>query len=201
MAKESARPNIPYRFRLIQDDKINAFATMGGFIYINSGLMLAAENEAELASVVGHEIAHIAARHAVNQMRDVALSQGLMTAAGVQQDDFVRLGVQLAFNLPNSRGAELEADQMGLENLGNAGYAPIGMIGFMNTLLQRSRSAPPSFLSTHPASSERIRALKARIDPETAFDGEGLDEEAYRQRVQRLASGRRTRRLIQPLMM
>ena len=75
LAKTSNRPDIPYRFQVVDDDSINAFATMGGYVYVNKGLIEASDNEAELASVIGHEIGHIVGRHAVEQMRERAISQ------------------------------------------------------------------------------------------------------------------------------
>ncbi|MGL5794667.1 MAG: M48 family metalloprotease, partial [Waterburya sp.] len=83
LAKTSQRPDIPYTFQVVDDDSINAFATMGGYVYINTGTISTADNEAELASVIGHEIGHIVARHSVEQMRDRAVSQGLLSAAGL----------------------------------------------------------------------------------------------------------------------
>ncbi|MFM7578978.1 MAG: M48 family metalloprotease, partial [Microcystaceae cyanobacterium] len=123
LAQNSDRPDLPYTFQVVNDRAINAFATMGGFVYINTGTILAADNEAELASVIAHEIGHITARHSVTRMRDMALSQGLMTAAGLQESTIVNMGVQLAVNLPMSREAEMEADQLGLKMLTRAGYA------------------------------------------------------------------------------
>ncbi|MGJ3250675.1 MAG: M48 family metallopeptidase [Elainellaceae cyanobacterium] len=182
----SDRPDIPYTFQVVQDNQVNAFATMGGYVYITTGLMRAADNEAQLASVVGHEIGHIAARHAVEQMREAAIAQGLMTAAGVDQNLAVNIGVELALRRPNSRRDELEADQLGLENLRRAGYAPSAMVAFMEKLLDQGGS-PPRFLSTHPATSDRIEALNVAIDPATANVGDGLDEAAYTSRTRGLS--------------
>ncbi len=178
LARNSSRPNLPFTFQVINDNSINAFATMGGFVYVNTGLIAAAENEAELASVIGHEIAHITERHSIKQMRNVAISQGLMSAAGLSENNIVNIGVQLAVNLPHSREAELEADQVGLRNLQQAGYAPIGMITFMKKLTQKGGS-PPAFLSTHPASSQRVQALSQAVNPNIAYQGDGLDNQAY----------------------
>ena len=185
LAQNSRRPNLPFTFQVVQDDSINAFATMGGFVYVNTGLIAAAENEAELASVIGHEIAHITERHAINQMRNVAISQGLMSATGLSESNIVNIGVQLAVNLPHSREAELEADQVGLLNLRQAGYAPIGMITFMKKLTQKGGS-PPAFLSTHPATSQRVEALKQAVNPDIAYQGDGLDTQAYQQEFRAL---------------
>ncbi|YAI82448.1 MAG: M48 family metallopeptidase [cyanobacterium endosymbiont of Rhopalodia sterrenbergii] len=185
LALTSERPNLPYTFQVVDDISINAFATMGGFVYINTGLIATAENEAELASVVAHEVAHITARHSITQMRDVALSQGLMSAAGLRENTIVQLGVQLGVNLPHSRESELEADRLGLKNLKNAGYAPIGMVTFMQKLMQKDGSSVPDFLSTHPATTARLGALNRAVDNQRSYQGDGLDNQAYQQNVRR----------------
>ncbi|AFZ44755.1 peptidase M48 Ste24p [Halothece sp. PCC 7418] len=179
----SDRRNIPYTFQVVQDDSINAFATMGGFVYINTGLMATAENESELASVIAHEIGHISGRHAVQQMKQRAIAQGLLSAAGLDESNAVQIGVELAVSRPNSREDELEADQKGLDSLTKAGYAPIGMVTFMEKLQQQGGS-PPSFLSTHPATGDRITALKAQINNPT--QGDGLNAQVYQRRTQAL---------------
>jgi beta-barrel assembly-enhancing protease len=124
---------------------------MGGFVYINTRLMATAENEAELASIV----AHITARHFIIKMRDFALSRELMSAAGLRENTIVQLGVQLGLNLPHNRKSELEADRLGLRNSRNAGYATIGMVTFMQELMQQNGFSVPDFLSTHLAMSDR----------------------------------------------
>ncbi len=177
----STRPDIPYTFQVVRDGQINAFATMGGFVYVTTGLLQAADNEAQLASVIGHEIGHIASRHAVEQMREMAIAQGLMSAAGLDESVAVNIGVELALRRPNSREDEREADQLGLANLQGAGYAPAAMVAFMEKLL--SSSSPPQFLSTHPSVSSRIRDLEAQLDPATANAGDGLNEAAYQDRI------------------
>jgi beta-barrel assembly-enhancing protease len=178
LAKTSQRPDIPYVFQIVDDDGINAFATMGGYVYVNKGLIAAADNEAELASVIGHEIGHIAARHGIEHMRDSAVAQGLLSAAGLDRSDAVQIGVELAVSRPNGRSDELEADRFGLNNMIKANYAPAGILGFMEKLLQAGGSTP-SFLSTHPATSERIKILQEQINPQTVNVGDGLDNQAY----------------------
>jgi predicted Zn-dependent protease len=187
LVKTSQRPNIPYTFQIVDDKNINAFATMGGYVYVNSGLITTAENEAELASVIGHEIGHIVGRHAIEHMRQQAISQGVLSAAGLGRNQAVQIGVELALSRPNSRHDELEADQFGLANITKAGYAPGGMVSFMNKLLQASKGAPPSFLSTHPATSERIQALKQSIPRGTEDRGQGLDTRSYQSRIRALS--------------
>jgi beta-barrel assembly-enhancing protease len=183
LAEESDRPNIPYTFQVVDDNNINAFATMGGFVYVNKGLMAAADNEAQLASVISHEIGHISARHSIKQMRQMAIASGVAAATGLDRSRVVQLGVELALRRPHSRQAEYEADILGLSTMGRAGYAQSAMVDFMRKLL--NRSSPPSILSTHPATSDRIAAISQEIDPDLA-SGEGLNNAAYRQEIRRL---------------
>lgn len=179
LVPNSSRPDIPYTFQVVEDKSINAFATMGGFVYINAGLMFEADNEAELASVVAHEIGHIANRHAVQQMRQRAIQAGLLSAAGLDESAAVQIGVQLALNLPNSREDEFESDNTGLATLRKSGYAPEAMVSFMQKL-QRG-GAPPTFLSSHPAVGDRVQALAREIqqNPPSANERDGLNNQAY----------------------
>ena len=180
----SGRPRIPYTFQLVESDQINAFATMGGYVYVTTELLKTADNEAQLASVLGHEMGHIAAKHSLKQMREMALAQGAASLAGLDRNTAVSLGVELALRRPNSRRDEFEADQKGLATLKAAGYAPSAMPAFMAKL--QSQASLPEFLSTHPAVSERIRVLNQAIDPTTANAGIGLDSRAYRAEVSSL---------------
>jgi beta-barrel assembly-enhancing protease len=180
----SDRPDIPYVFQVVDNNSVNAFATMGGYVYVTTGLVKTADNEAQLASVIGHEIGHIAARHAVEQMRERALAAGVATAAGLDRNTAVSIGVELAVNRPHSRQAEFEADQKGLVNIERAGYAPGAMVDFMQKLL--NQGSVPSFLSTHPATGDRIEALNQAIDPATADVGSGMDTSAYRSKISSL---------------
>jgi predicted Zn-dependent protease len=184
LAPYSDRPDLPYVFQVVEDQSVNAFATMGGYVYVTTGLIRAADNEAQLASVISHEIGHIAGRHAVEQMREQAIAAGALTAAGLDRNDAVAIGVDLAIRRPNSRQDELEADELGLANLTQAGYAAGAMPAFMEKLL--NQRSVPTFLSTHPATSTRIDRLNALIDPATANAGDGLDNAAYRSRIQAL---------------
>ena len=184
LAASSTRPNIPYRFQVVDDRGVNAFATMGGFVYINRGLLTLASNEAELASVMAHEIGHIAGRHSVAQMRKMAVASGVVGAAGLDRNTAVNIGVELAFRRPNSRQDEYAADTVGLQTLAKTGYAQSAMVNFMSKLLQ-SRSVP-TFLSTHPATPERIARLQQSISPASTY-GDGLDGVTYRSRLRSLS--------------
>jgi predicted Zn-dependent protease len=185
LAQESTRTDIPYKFQVVNDKNINAFATMGGFVYVNTGLLTAADNEAQLASVMAHEIGHIAGRHAIGQMRQQAIAQGVAAAAGLDRNLAVQIGVDLALRRPHSRQDEVEADELGLDTLQNAGYAPVAMVDFMEKLLKKGGSVP-TFLSTHPATSDRINALERAIDPARSNVGDGLDTNAYRSKIRAL---------------
>lgn len=166
LAKNSTRPNIPYTFQVVADRSVNAFATMGGFVYVTTGLLNTVDSEAQLAAVLSHEIGHIASRHAIEQMRQAAVAQGVATAAGVDSSTLVQLGVEFALNRPRSREDEYEADRLAVETLAKAGYPPIALVQFLEKL--RNQPSPPAFLSTHPATGDRIARLKDIINSQQA---------------------------------
>ncbi|MEM1251246.1 MAG: M48 family metallopeptidase [Cyanobacteria bacterium P01_H01_bin.21] len=182
LALRTERSQIPYTFQVIEDDRVNAFATVGGFVYLNTGLLQTADNEAQLASVIAHEIAHIDRRHAIQQLQQAAIAEGILTAGGLEQSAATALGVELALNRPNSRAHELEADEAGLILLTQAGYAPIAAVDFLQKLLDEP-NATPDFLSTHPHPEARINALNDRLNPATASTGKGLNGATYRDRI------------------
>ncbi|MEO1432678.1 MAG: M48 family metallopeptidase [Cyanobacteria bacterium J06633_8] len=186
LAAHNTRKKIPYKFQVVKDDSINAFATAGGYVYINTGLIKAADNEAELASVVAHEIAHIEGRHVVKQMKKTAIARGLATAAGVENNRLVQLGVELGYRRPNSREAERDADKRGLRMLTDAGYAPQAMVSFMKKLQSKSRSGIPTFLSTHPATSNRVQYLQSWVNAKPSKGKDGLSTTAYRRNIRPL---------------
>lgn len=181
----SGRSNLNYNFAIVDNPQVNAFATMGGFIYLHTGLLKMADNEAELASVIAHEIGHVVARHSLKQLQQQAVTQGLLSVAGLERSKLVQLGVVLAVDLPYSRQDEYEADSLGLEMLKAAGYAPQAMVDFM-LKLGKTGGKTPSLLSTHPGSQERAIALAKQISPLMANQGDGLDNEAYRYQIRSL---------------
>jgi predicted Zn-dependent protease len=135
---------------------------------------------------MAHEIGHIAGRHAIKQMRQAAVAAGVATAVGADQNKLVQIGVELALNRPKSREAEYEADRMGLATLARAGYAPRGAVDFMAKLLKSG--SPPTILSTHPATGDRISAMQRLLDPSQVNSGDGLDSNSYRATVERILS-------------
>ncbi len=195
VARASNRPNIPYHFTVVTDPQINAFATMGGYVHITSGLLKAADNEVQVAGVLGHEIGHINRKHLLQQMQQTALTQGVTSLLGMGNSSLVNMGTNLAFTLPNSRQDEFEADTLGLGFAQRAGYAPQGLLQFLQKLV--SQSSPPSFLSTHPAAPERITALQSQLGNTTStqlqyakpgltpYTGQGLDNASYAAQIKR----------------
>lgn len=188
LVPQSDRPNLPFTFQVVNDDSINAFATMGGYVYVNTGLLKAAETEAEVAGVMAHEIAHITNKHALKQMRQRIIAGGLADAAGIDNNVLVAVGVEVGLNLPKSRRDEYEADQNGLENLVRSGYAPSGMIAFFQKLLNAGGGSMPTILRTHPHTEDRIANLEqmlqqAQLDPNV---GDGLNQNQYSASVRNL---------------
>lgn len=184
LAAKSDRPNIPYKYQVVDQPSINAFATMGGFVYVHTGLLKAVDNEAQLASVLAHETGHINARHIVKRMRKQALESGLLSLAGVNRNALVNIGVNLAINRPSSRENELEADSLGLKFMRQAGYPQSQMVEFMKILLKLP--SPPTFLSDHPGTPQRIKEIEKHIDmtlPETAM---GTDHAVYKAKIHML---------------
>ncbi len=182
------RPNLPYTFQVVNDDNINAFATMGGYVYVNTGLLKAADTEAEVAGVIAHEIAHITNKHALKQMRQRIIAGGLADAAGVDNNVLVAVGVEVGLNLPKSRRDEYQADQDGLKTVIRSGYAPSGMIEFFQKLLNAGGGSMPTILRTHPHTEDRIARLEqmlqqAGIDPNA---GDGLNRNQYSANIRNL---------------
>lgn len=156
---------VPFTIKVIDSDEVNAFALPGGYFYVHKGLILAADNEAELAGVMAHEIAHVAARHAMeNAGKGTALNYGLLAGiiftggiAGAVLQNTAGLGQLLAF-FKFSRGAEEEADKLGVQYLYAAGYDPTAMATMFEKLAsqnRKKRSKIAELFSTHPQSLER----------------------------------------------
>lgn len=161
-----------WEFNLVEDPNINAWCMPGGKVVVYTGIMPIAQNETGLAVVMGHEIAHAFAKHGAErmtqqlfvQMGGVALSTALKEKPEQTKDLFLKsygVGAQVGILLPYSRTHENEADHLGLIFMAMAGYNPQEAAAFWQRMAaQKKGSAPPEFLSTHPADETRIQNLK-----------------------------------------
>jgi predicted Zn-dependent protease len=163
---------VPFTIKVIDSDDINAFALPGGFFYVNSGLILAADEEAELAGVMAHEIGHVAACHAAREQSRLNLAQ-LATIPlifvggpiGYAAYEGAGLAVPLTF-LKFSRGFEAQADYLGVEYMYKAGYDPQAFVSFFEKVQVQEKRKPGTIskaFSTHPQTPERIEATQKEI--------------------------------------
>ncbi|MBN1825018.1 MAG: M48 family metalloprotease [Candidatus Eisenbacteria bacterium] len=170
LAAHSARTEIAYRFRVVDSDEVNAFALPGGFVYINRGLIAAADDEAELAAVIAHEIGHVVAKHGAKQLTRQYGLAAIATAAlgedpGMIQSTAANILVTGAL-MKYSRDAENEADHLGVDELVRSGIEPDGMVRFFEKIREmqgREMSSVERFFSTHPPTEERIDYTRAYI--------------------------------------
>jgi beta-barrel assembly-enhancing protease len=165
---------VPFTIKVIDSDEINAFALPGGFFYVNSGLILHADEEAELAGVMAHEIAHVAARHGTRQATKgeiiqwasiplILLGPGGWAGYGLYQG--LNLAIPIGF-LKFTRDAEREADYLGLQYMYKAGYDPNAFVSFFEKIEAEERRHPgsiPKVFSTHPPTPERVQKAQTEI--------------------------------------
>lgn len=164
-----------WRVVVFQDDSVNAFALPGGEIGVHTGLLRVAQDQDQLATVIGHEVAHVLARHGNERVsQHFATEQGLALVAALaagrasaqnQQLLLAALGVgaQVGILLPFSRAQEREADVLGLDLMAQAGFDPRASVELWRNMARAGGEEPPRFLSTHPATDDRIAALQERI--------------------------------------
>ena len=166
-----------FTVKIIRSDEVNAFALPGGFVFVTTGLVRAIDNEAELASALSHEIAHVAARHYTNQAsweQIVGFAGIPLVFIGGWPGLAIQRGVEVATPLAfrkHSRMAEAQADQLGLQYLYRTGYDPVAFIDFFERLAQQQRRQPGPFarlLALHPGLESRIRAAQKQIQNDLA---------------------------------
>ena len=193
LAALSHRPQMPYSFRAVNANYINAYAFPGGSIAATRGILLKMENEAGLAALLGHELGHVNARHTAAVMSKGQLTNlvlgGVAAAAGAGNSSYGKLAAQLGMLgsgvllASYSRDNERQADALGMEYMVKAGYGPDGMVGLMDILNNMSKghqSAAELLFATHPMSSERYRtAVKTARSAYAADKGKPLYKERY----------------------
>jgi predicted Zn-dependent protease len=167
LAKVSHRPNLPYKFEIVDASVVNAFAVPGGYVYFTRGILAYLNNEAELAGVMGHELGHITARHSAQQYSRAQLAQVGLAVGELFLGDLVsgvaQLGVGMLF-LSFSRDNERQADELGVEYASKAGYDGRELASFFETLERvnpgSDRSGLPGWFSTHPSPEDRVVAVR-----------------------------------------
>lgn len=165
---------VPFTIKVLDTEEVNAFALPGGFFFVNSGLILKADSEAELAGVMAHEIAHVAARHGTRQATRGEIAQIGMIAAsivvpygwtGYAALQGASMAIPLGF-LQFSRGMEREADYLGLQYLYKTGYDPTAFVDFFEKVQSMEKKKPGTVskvFSTHPMTDDRIKASQEEI--------------------------------------
>ncbi|MFN3700371.1 MAG: M48 family metalloprotease [Alphaproteobacteria bacterium] len=170
VTRDTERPDVQYRFFVLDSPIVNAFALPGGYIYLSRGLLALANNEAEMASVLGHEAGHITGRHSAERYsRGVVtgLGVGILAAAIDRGGASQALGIGADLYLKSySRAQEHEADSLGIRYMAQSGYDPLASASFLQSLqmatefeaqLDGRQQASMSYFSTHPATSERVQ--------------------------------------------
>ena len=164
---------VPFTIKIIDSDEVNSFALPGGFLYVNTGLILAADQEAELAGVLAHETAHVAARHgaetaaketAVNVASIPLIFMGGVAGMGARQA--AGIAIPIGF-LKFTRSQEAEADYLGTQYMYKAGYDPSAILSFFEKLEAKERAKPGTMsklFTDHPPTSDRITAIKQEIE-------------------------------------
>jgi predicted Zn-dependent protease len=164
----SHRPNLPWTFAVLDHQAVNAFALPGGYIYITRGILPYLDDEAELAGVLGHEIAHVTARHAAQQSTRAGLGGiglavlGIFVPATQPFGELTSAALGIAF-LKYGRDDERESDRLGMEYASRGGWDPSGVPDFLATLARLSSLSErgvPNWLSTHPEPAERVLEAK-----------------------------------------
>lgn len=170
-ATGAAGSNFEWRASLIRDRQVNAFCLPGGKIVVYTGILPVAQNEASLATVLGHEMAHATSRHGAQRVLQQNLAQTAMTGIAVSLSDMdydkqraimgaLGAGAQFGVLMPFGREHESEADHIGLIYMARAGYDPEESIRFWERMEQSGGDQPPEFLSTHPSHGHRIQQLQ-----------------------------------------
>lgn len=199
VAAKTEKPNLPWEFRVIDDPMVNAFALPGGYIFLTRGILAHFNNEAEMASVIGHEIGHVTARHSAEQISKAQLANlglGLAMVLGGPQaqqfGDLAQMGMQLMF-LKFGRDDERQADDLGLRYMVRGGYDPDEMPPVFDTLSEMSRleqrGRVPEWASTHPDPENRAARIREEIAELGAPSQGKIGEAEYLRRLDGMVFG------------
>lgn len=177
LAEKCDRKDIVYHFKALEEEEVNAVSLPGGFIYVNKGLIDKVDSDDELACVIGHEMGHIAARHAIKRLQG-SLGYGILRILLSSTADTRELGrgADMAFNqllLAYSKEDELLADRLGVRYAARAGYDPKAMITFLEKIKEIERKKPlqpKRHFRTHPYVPERLRVVKEEVLGRIDFD-------------------------------
>jgi predicted Zn-dependent protease len=194
---------VPFTIKVIDSDDINAFALPGGFFYVDSGLILAADNEAELAGVMAHEIAHVAACHVARertrgQLMNLASVSVMMVGGPIGYGVYQAAGFAMPMTfLKFSRGFESEADFLGVEYMYKAGYDPQAFTAFferVKTLEKRRENIVAKAFETHPQTPDRIAKTQKEINtllpPQTEYKVDTSEFQEVKAQLDRLENRR-----------
>jgi predicted Zn-dependent protease len=171
VAQASSRPGLAWQFIVLDTDGVNAYAAPGGFIHITRGALGLIRNEAELAGVLGHEITHITEKHtigAIQKAKGIELTTNEVGGSGLTAEGLRKLsavGYSVVFENKFDRGDEMESDKVGIQISNTVGYAPNGMIGFLNKLADRNKDQkePNGLFATHPQLKDRVASMEKTI--------------------------------------
>jgi len=158
-----------WEVEVFESEDINAFAMPGGRIGVFTGLLVVAENQDQLAAVIGHEVAHVTQQHSLKRVnREMTTRAGVIAGTavlggGYGVGDVLSMGAQLGLSLPFSRGNEVEADTVGLNYMAAAGFNPAESIQLWKNMGKKNKLGPPEFLSTHPSGDNRIQELVQQL--------------------------------------
>jgi predicted Zn-dependent protease len=184
VALQSERPDLPWRFAVLQDDTVNAFAAPGGYVFVTRGLVARLHNEAELAGALGHEIAHVVLKHQLAAIRRDAGTQllGTLTAGAVAQRagranippqvvDAVSGQAKTLYSRGLDKSDEYAADALGAQLAARAGYDPYGLMAVLETLdgMDSNDSSLALLYKTHPRPADRLTELETIRDKLDAF--------------------------------
>ena len=188
LVRVSHKPDLDFHFTALRDNSVNAMALPGGYIFITKGMLEKLDSEAQLASILGHEMAHVVARDSAAAMsREIGIGLLLSAVTSEQTSAGVLTIADLArqiLSLSYSRKDERQADIAGIEYMFEAGYNPYGMIETMQMLENEQKFRPIEFFSTHPLPENRMAYLTAKIQSSYyGLSGLRIGEEDYRRSV------------------